>query len=148
MFRTSVTFRYGTGLIVTAGLLVALCASQPAAADIGAIAPSDDSGVASGAYTPEDSAALLNVLEAPGPSPAADKTFEQVPESAQANVTALRNGPPSISGLALEPESKKFDAWDLKGGTIIPEPATALLMGAGLAALAVLRGRRGKSGTA
>jgi hypothetical protein len=131
---------------VTAALLLAQGAIHPAAADITANAAPDSAVAVSGAYTQEDSKALLRVLEAPGRSPAVDSSFEASPEFLRGDVTSLPNGPRSLEGLALEPESKRFEAWDMKGGTIVPEPATALLMGAGLAALAVFRGLRGRAG--
>jgi hypothetical protein len=109
------------------------------APEIGLIAPR------SGA--PADGSALLGVLEAPGLSPAADAAFGVAPEFAQSGITSLRSAPQSLSGLAFAPENARFDAWDLKMGSIVPEPATALLMGAGLAALAVYRGLRGRTNT-
>ncbi len=131
---------------MTVALLLAPGATQPAAADIAANATPDSAVAVSGAYTQEDSKALLRVLEAPGRSPAVDAGFEALPEFLRSDVTSLRNRPRSLEGLTLDPESKRFEAWDMKGGTIVPEPATALLMGAGLAALAVFRGLRGRAG--
>ena len=144
MLRPSVTSRYGTGLIMTVALLLAPGATQPAAADIAANATPDSAVAVSGAYTQEDSNALLRVLEAPGRSPAVDAGFEALPEFLRSDVTSLRNRPRSLEA-SLDPESKRFEAWVMKGGTIVPDPATALLMGAGLAALAVFRGPRGRA---
>ena len=143
MFRSSVTSRYGTGIMVA---LAACCAAPYATAGIAANATADPGKASPGTYTLDDSKALLYVLEAPEQSSAADAIFENEPEFARDALTSFRNVPQSASTLSLEPESKRFEAWDIKGGTIVPEPATALLMGAGLAALAVFRGLRRRAG--
>ena len=144
MFSNAVTLRYGT--VVIAMALAAGLAATPAGGEI-----IDDSApgagiVSPGAYTAEDSAALLRVLEAPGRTPAADAMFGAAQEFGQVE-GELRNDPQSVDTFALAPERERFEAWDQQDGSIVPEPATALLMGAGLAALAVFRGLRGRTGT-
>ncbi|MCC6152929.1 MAG: PEP-CTERM sorting domain-containing protein [Candidatus Hydrogenedentes bacterium] len=114
---------------VTLGMATADVTTETAVVELGAPA---------GAYAPGDSAALQGVLDAPGLSGAVDATFELVPE-AKMEPASMRTAPASSAF-----ESRGFEAWDMKNGTIVPEPATALLMGAGLAALAVYRGMRGK----
>ncbi|NUM54075.1 MAG: PEP-CTERM sorting domain-containing protein [Candidatus Hydrogenedentes bacterium] len=145
MLKNTVTIRSGTAFIVVAAV-GAFVAALVARADVSTGASANNAFGDVGAYQPSDGAALQGVLDAPGRSPDASESFEAAPDFREDEVTVLRDEPRELGTFALAPESKRFEAWDLKGGTVVPEPATALLMGAGLAALAVLRGLRGKSG--
>ena len=136
----SVRKKTGTALIL--GLVtLALTAAFDAAADVTTETAAGDFSAPLGTYAPGDGAALQGVLDAPGRPDAADASFELVPDL-KIEPASLRNAPAPATQAALE--NRSFEAWDMKNGTIVPEPATALLMGAGLAALAVYRGMRGK----
>ena len=137
----SVRNKFGTVLIL--GFVnLALAGAFDAAADVTTEQVAGELNTPVGTYAPGDGAALQGVLDAPARSDAADSSFELAPEL-KINPASMRNVPESSPQPALELDSR-FEAWDMKNGTIVPEPATALLMGAGLAALAVYRGMRGK----
>jgi hypothetical protein len=132
--------KYGTAKILGLAILAGMAAGN-AMADVASDATASELGAPIGSYAPGDGAALQSVLDAPGLSGAADATLELAPEL-KMQPASLRNAPAPATQAALE--NRGFDAWDMKNGAIVPEPATALLMGAGLAALAVYRGMRGK----
>lgn len=142
MFRLSVTSRCATVMVAA----LAGWAAQAVNAEIAVDRAPEDGTVFSAPYTLEESRALLNVLESPGPSQPADTAFEAWPVPNREDVSMSWIAPGFAQPELLEPEGKRFDAWDIKGGTIVPEPATALLLGAGIAALAVIRGLRGRRG--
>lgn len=135
----SVRKKFGT--VLKLGTVTLALTAGYAAADVSTETVAGELAAPAGAYAPGDGAALQGVLDAPGRSEAADARFELAPDL-KIDPTSLRNAPGPATQAALE--NRSFDAWDMKNGTIVPEPATALLMGAGLAALAVYRGMRGK----
>ncbi len=131
--------RRHVGTVLTLGFVtLGLNAAYDAAADVTTESTASEIGTPAGVYAPGDGAALQGVLDAPGLTGAVDASFELVPEL-KMEPASMRTAPASATF-----ESRSFEAWDMKNGTIVPEPATALLMGAGLAALAVYRGMRGK----
>lgn len=133
----SVRRQFGTVMNLGFATLTLIFAFD-ATADVTTENAAGEVGAPAGAYAPADGAALQGVLDAPGRSDAADASFELAPDL-KLDPSSLRNAPAPATL-----EGRSFDAWDMKNGTIVPEPATALLMGAGLAALAVYRGMRGK----
>lgn len=145
MLGNTAAIQTGTASIVVVAI-VACLAALPARTEIVSGSAGID-GLTDSSYQPADAAALLGVLDAPGQSAEADALFESAPEFGEDELKSLRAEPRQLDALTLAPESKRYEAWDLKVGTVVPEPATALLMGAGLAALAVFRGIRGRTST-
>jgi len=144
MMSTGVAMRQGATRSIWLTVLAAALAAAPALADIANEAGPSPAAPITGGDAAGDTAALLRILEAPGPSFATEET-----QGAGQNEidSPVKNAPRTLDMLTLDEQAKCYDAWDIKGGTIVPEPATALLMGAGLAGIAAMRRRQGGTGT-
>ena len=146
MFSSSVATKRATAHITAMALAAGLTVATVSRADVVTESAPSASVAAPTVYGPSDGTDLLNVLQAPQSLDSAVLPGSAAPR-VESDIASIKVAPQSLDAFETDPWSKRFEAWDLQGGAGVPEPVTALLFGAGLAALAVRRGFRGRAGT-